>query len=90
LCDKCDEMDGRIRRCLQLARAMTDSRALESIARLIADMESRKQTLHPKPQVGRLSWRLFRSVEQVRCFGAGYRPLSILACRFLKCGPAPF
>jgi hypothetical protein len=50
MCDKCDEIDGRLVRYRQLSSAVTDKLALESIDRLIADLEYQKTLLHPKPE----------------------------------------
>jgi hypothetical protein len=48
MCDKCDDIDLRVDRYRQLAGGVTDKQALESIERLVADLEMQKALLHPK------------------------------------------
>lgn len=50
MCDKCDEIDGRIARYRRLSSAVTDKLALESLDKLVADLEFQKTLLHPKPE----------------------------------------
>jgi hypothetical protein len=46
----CDKIDERIEKYRQLAKYVTDKVALESIERLIANLEAEKDSLRPKPQ----------------------------------------
>ena len=49
VCARCDKIDERIEH-RQLAKYVTDKDALESIERLIANVEAKKSSLHPKPE----------------------------------------
>jgi hypothetical protein len=48
MCEKCKELDGRIERYQQLARNITDERALDGIQRLVAELKAEKAALHPE------------------------------------------
>jgi hypothetical protein len=50
MCEKCSEIDIRLARYRALSGAVTDRLALESIERLIADLEAQKAYLHPGPE----------------------------------------
>jgi hypothetical protein len=50
MCEKCAEIDARMARYRSLRGAVTDKLTLEGIDRLIADLESQKIALHPKPK----------------------------------------
>jgi hypothetical protein len=46
MCDKCVELDGKIARYRWLASMITDQLTLDGIKVLIAQLESRKASLH--------------------------------------------
>ena len=48
VCDKCDELDGKIEHYRKLASAITDRLALDGIADRIKEMEAQKVQLHPE------------------------------------------
>jgi FAD/FMN-containing dehydrogenase len=48
VCEKCEELDGRINHYRQIARGVSDKLALEGIEQLIRDMEAKKRELHPE------------------------------------------
>jgi Tfp pilus assembly protein PilO len=50
VCNRCVEIDDRTGRYQELAKFVSDTAALESIARLIADLAAEKLTLHPGPE----------------------------------------
>jgi hypothetical protein len=50
MCEKCDEIDAKTARYRGIARGVTDERALVSIESLIADLQTQKSLLHPKPE----------------------------------------
>lgn len=47
MCDKCVELDGKIKHYRRIASMVTDQLTLHRIKELIAQLESRKATLHP-------------------------------------------
>jgi hypothetical protein len=49
VCDRCVEIDNRTERYRELAKFVSDAAALESIARLIAELADEKRGLHPTP-----------------------------------------
>jgi hypothetical protein len=51
VCAHCDEIDDRIARYQELTKHVSDTAALESIARLITDLEAKKLGLHPELQM---------------------------------------
>jgi hypothetical protein len=50
VCTHCDEIDERIARYRDLAKHVSDKAAVESIDRLIADLEAKKLAWHPTPE----------------------------------------
>jgi hypothetical protein len=50
MCHKCVEIDEQIVRFRDLARSVHDPKTLKSIDILIADLEARKEALHPERQ----------------------------------------
>jgi hypothetical protein len=48
MCNKCAELDERIRHYRGIASRITDQRTIDGIKRLIADMEAKKKVLHPE------------------------------------------
>ena len=50
MCDKCVEIDEKIRRYQNIARSITDQPTIDGTKRLIADLEAQKAALHPERQ----------------------------------------
>jgi hypothetical protein len=50
MCHKCAEIDEQIARFRDLARSVHDPKTLKSIEILIAELEARKDALHPERQ----------------------------------------
>jgi hypothetical protein len=50
VCDRCSQIDERIRHYQGLAKLVLDKGALESIAQLISNLEAEKRILHPTPE----------------------------------------
>jgi hypothetical protein len=50
VCDRCVEIDDRTKRYRELASSITDQAALESIDRLIKNLDAEKLGLHPQPE----------------------------------------
>jgi hypothetical protein len=48
MCERCDEIDGRIEHYRKLAKDVSDKRALEAIDSMVADMKVQKRALHPE------------------------------------------
>lgn len=48
MCDKCAELDGKIEHYRRIARWVTDQKALDAIALLIAKYETDKKAFHPE------------------------------------------
>jgi hypothetical protein len=46
VCELCEKIDARIARYRELSRAIRDKQALESIDRIIADLDAQKRSLH--------------------------------------------
>jgi hypothetical protein len=49
LCEKCKDIDDKMARYRRLSRAVNDKPVMESLDRLIADLELEKAALHPNP-----------------------------------------
>jgi hypothetical protein len=47
MCDKCAELDEKIRHYQRMAIHITDQLTLDGIKRLIEDMDAKKSALHP-------------------------------------------
>jgi hypothetical protein len=50
MCEKCIEIDARIRRLKRIAGQSLDSATVEAAAQLIGEMEIHKRALHPKQE----------------------------------------
>ncbi len=50
MCARCVEIDDRTKRYQELASAIIDKAALESIDRLIKSLDAEKLGLHPEPE----------------------------------------
>jgi hypothetical protein len=50
MCDKCDELDGKIEHYRKLASALSDPLTLDGIAGLIKEMEAQKVQFHPEEE----------------------------------------
>jgi hypothetical protein len=48
MCDKCDELDGKIEHYRKLASAITDRLTIEGIEERIKEMEAQKMLFHPE------------------------------------------
>jgi hypothetical protein len=48
MCDKCDELDGKIEHYRKLASAVSDPLTLDGIADRIKEMEAQKVQFHPE------------------------------------------
>jgi hypothetical protein len=48
MCDKCDELDGKIEHYRMLALDISDRLTLEGITDLIKEMEAQKVQFHPE------------------------------------------
>jgi hypothetical protein len=48
MCDKCDELDGKIERYRKLASAVSDWLTLDGIAERIKEIEAQKVEFHPE------------------------------------------
>jgi hypothetical protein len=49
VCDRCGEIDNQTDRYRELAKSVSDRRALEAVDHLIAKLEAEKLALHPSP-----------------------------------------
>ena len=50
MCEKCQELDGRIERYERLARGITDERTLDGIHELVAKLKAERAALHPEQE----------------------------------------
>lgn len=50
MCEQCDKIDSRIGRYLRLSRGVNDKITMERLAIILADLDSEKSALHPKPE----------------------------------------
>jgi hypothetical protein len=50
MCQSCLEIDGKIEHYQKLRRLIADLLTIESIDQLIADLEIKKDALHPAPE----------------------------------------
>ena len=48
MCEKCEELDVKIKRYRRISMRINDTQMLESIAILIAEYEAQKKALHPE------------------------------------------
>ena len=48
MCEKCVEIDNKIKRYRDLLRSITDQPMVEGTRALIADLEAQKAALHPE------------------------------------------
>jgi hypothetical protein len=48
MCDKCDELDGKIERYRKLVSAISDCLTLDGIADRIKEIEAQKVKFHPE------------------------------------------
>jgi hypothetical protein len=46
MCKKCNDIDIKIKRFREIAARVLDEQAMSGIARLIADLEAQKKSLH--------------------------------------------
>ena len=49
MCEKCEDIDAKIARYRRLSRGVNDGATVQRLDALIADLESEKAVLHPKP-----------------------------------------
>jgi hypothetical protein len=50
MCEKCKPISDQIARYRRLGAQVSDARTLDGIARLIAELEDQKRTLHPEQE----------------------------------------
>ena len=50
MCDKCIEIDEKIKRYRSIVRSITDQPTVDGAKALIADLEAQKAALHPGPE----------------------------------------
>jgi hypothetical protein len=50
MCDKCVEIDEKIRRYQNILRSITDPPTVDGAKRLIADLQAQKTVLHPQQE----------------------------------------
>jgi beta-phosphoglucomutase-like phosphatase (HAD superfamily) len=50
MCDKCVEIDEKIRRYQNILRSITDQPTIEGAKRLIAELQAQKAVLHPQQE----------------------------------------
>ena len=71
MCEKCVEIDVKIRRMREIALRLLDQQTLDGIAALVKELEAPKAALHPEQRqfisvLSRTRWSMKCSAERTR------------------------
>jgi hypothetical protein len=53
MCNKCKELDDKIKQCRRIAASINDQLTIDRIGELVARLEAEKAALHPEQKLGR-------------------------------------
>jgi FAD/FMN-containing dehydrogenase len=50
MCDKCVELDGKIKHCERISASISDQLTIDRIKELVEQMKAQKSALHPEQE----------------------------------------